>query len=104
MKTFKIDIAASADLVAAVPGKKIRVTGLHMVSANTVTAKFQSGASTDLTGAMSMAVGVPHTLPRSPDRIGEFGGYFETAPGEKLNVVLSAGIQVSGFGTYELVQ
>jgi hypothetical protein len=103
MRFAKIDLAASGDLVAAAPNRKIRVTSYKLVAAGSVTVKFQSGASTDLTGAMSLITGaeVGHDL--GSDRCGEFVGYFETAVGEKLNLVLGGSVQVSGHLTYELV-
>lgn len=101
MRTAKIDLAASGDVVSAVAGKKIRVTSLHMASSATLTAKFQSGAATDLEGARTMVAGVPHTLPFAPALPGELRGYFETAAGEKLNLVLVGAGQVSGHLTYE---
>lgn len=103
MRTAKIDLTSSGDIVAAVPGKKIRVTSLLLVASAAFTAKFQSGASTDLQGAMSMIVGVPIPLPVAPSMPGELRGHFETAVGEKLNLVLSGSGQVSGCLTYELV-
>jgi hypothetical protein len=103
MRFFKIDTNASADLVAAVAGKKIRVNSIMIFVASEVTVKFQSGATTDLTGAMTLEKGTPLIHDMADDRAGEMKGYFETNPGEKLNVVLGAGIQISGCGTYELV-
>lgn len=100
MKFAKIDLAASGDLVAAVSGKKIRVLSYLIVSAGSVTAKFQSAASTDLTGAMSLVVGVPNACDHAPPVHGMPTGYFETSQGEKLNLVLSSGVQVSGHLTY----
>lgn len=93
----KIDTAASADLVALVAGKKIRVLGLVLVVASAVTVKLQSGGATDLTGAMSLIVGVPLVLPTSPN------GYLQTNSGEKLNLVLGSGVQVSGVLVYAAV-
>ena len=103
MRTAKIDLAASGDLVAAVPGFKIRVTSLAMAASATLTAKLQSGAATDLEGARTMIAGVPLVLPFAPSIPGEHRGYFETAVGEKLNIVLAGAGQVSGFLTYEHV-
>ena len=47
------------------------------------TVKLQSGASSDLTGAMPVADMGGFVLPYNPD------GWFETASGEKLNAVLT---------------
>ena len=90
----KIDASASADVIAAVTGKKIRiVAGFFTVAADT-TVKFQSGASTDLTGAMTVKAGGGLVLPFNQ------AGYFETAAGAKLNVVLGTATQTSGGLTY----
>ena len=88
VKFAKIDTAASADLIAAVTGKKLRVLGLVLVTASSVTVKLQSGGSTDLTGAMTVA-GVM-VWPAAPF------GYVQTNAGEKLNVVLGGAVQTSG--------
>ena len=83
--------------------RKIRVIGYTLVAASAVTAKFQSGGSTDLTGAMSLITGVPlspHSDARLPAGV---IGLFETNIGEKLNLVLGSGVQVSGHLAYVLV-
>jgi hypothetical protein len=100
MKFAKVDLAASGDLVTAVAGKRIRVLSYKLVAAGSVTVKFQSGASTDLTGAMSQIVGVPNACDHAPPVHGVPTGYFETEVGEKLNLVLGGSVQVSGHLTY----
>ena len=97
LKYAKIDTNASGDLVAAVTARKIRVIAYHLVAAGAVTAKFQSGATSDLTGAMSCITGVA----QSPGEC--MTGHFETVAGEKLNLVLGSGVQVSGHLTYQEV-
>jgi hypothetical protein len=71
-----------------------------MVAAGTVVATLKS-ATTALTGAMSMAVAVPHVWPlhNSLDLL----PYTQTAPGEALNMTLGGAIQVSGILIYDLV-
>ena len=93
-KFAKVDLAASGDLVAAVTGKKIRVVGLCLVAAGSVTAKFQTGAATDLTGAISLVAGTPLQPGFDPT------GHLETASGGKLNLVLGGAVQVSGWLKY----
>lgn len=98
----KVDAASSGDntLVAAVSGYKIRVLAYHLVAAGAVTAKFQSAAAgTDLTGAMTMATGVPLTVPLERE-----GVIPDTVAGELLNLRLGGAVQVSGHITYCLVQ
>jgi hypothetical protein len=96
-----VDAAASGNntLVAAVTGKRIRVTALLLVSAGTVNATFQSGAGgTALTGAMPLVANAQINVPGIPH------GMFETAVGALLNLNLSAAIAVRGFLKYVLVE
>ena len=95
-----ISLSATGELVAAIAGRRIRVLGYLMVAAGAVTVKFQS-ASTDLTGAMTLATGVPNTAMggNSLDVIPDV----ETAHGEALNLTLSGAVQVSGWLLYDVV-
>lgn len=96
-KFAKIDAATSGDntLVASVTDKKIRVLSLMMVSAGTVTARFESGASgTALSGQMNLIASSGFTLPFNP------AGWFETAASTLLNLELSGAISVDGMLTY----
>jgi hypothetical protein len=96
-KFASIDIAASGDTteVALVSGKKIRVLAYRFVSAGAVSVRFKSGASTNLTGAMSTgAAGGGGGAAFNPI------GHFETASGEALVMNLSAAVQVSGHLVY----
>jgi hypothetical protein len=97
VKFAQISAAASADVVAAVPGKKIRVLQYKVVVDAAMTVKFQSGASTDLTGAMPFAANGGSSDPYSPV------GLFETAVGEKLNVVLVGAGNIAGHLSYQEV-
>lgn len=95
-----IDHAVSGNntLVAAVAGKKIRVLGFVLVSAGTVTARFESAADgTALTGQMTLAV---NTVVSSGYNA---LGWFETVAGQLLNLELSAAVSVDGVLTYVLV-
>lgn len=92
-----IDAAAIGDntIVAAVTGKRIRVTSLFMVAAGAVTARFESAAGgTALTGQMVMAANGVLSLPHNP------AGWFETAAGQLLNLELSAAVSVDGAINY----
>jgi hypothetical protein len=96
-----IDHAASGNntLVAAVTGKKIRVVFFLMVSAGSVTPRFQSGAGgTALSGQMTMAVNSVISAPYNP------AGWFETAAAALLNLELSAPVSVDGVVGYVLVE
>lgn len=99
----KVDTAASGatPLVAAPKSdKRYKVTGYHLVAAGAVTAKFVSG-STDLTGAMSMITGVPHTVP--PGNALDTPAVLLCGYGEALNLTLGGAVQVSGWVAYETV-
>lgn len=92
-----IDVATLGDntLVAAVAGKKIRVTSLFLVAAAANTLRFESGAGgAALTGQMVMAANGVLSLPHNP------AGWFETAAGALLNLELSAAASVDGALSY----
>jgi len=93
-----IDAASSGDntlQAAAGAGIKIRVLSVIMVSAGTVTARFESGAAgTALTGQMNLVANSGFTLPYNP------AGWFETADNTLLNLELSGAISVDGCFTY----
>lgn len=100
IKRAVIDHASNGDntLVAAVTGKKIRVLQFVIVSAGSVTVRFESGASgTALTGQMTLATGGGVSSGWNP------AGHFETVAGALLNLELSAGVSVDGYLTYVLV-
>ena len=102
VKYAKSDITSSADLVAAVTGKKIRLLALVLVSApvSTATWKLQSGASTDLTPVYEQdADTTPHIIiwPYNPK------GWVETVVTEKLNVVLTNSMNFKANIVYEEV-
>jgi hypothetical protein len=61
------------------------------MAAGAVTAQWKS-ATTALTGAMSMIVGVPISAVSSRND----EGLMQTAAGEALNLILSSTVQVSG--------
>ena len=106
MLQAKIDTAASGDntIVAAQAGRKIRVVNYVMVAAGAVTAQWKDGA-TALTGAMTMATGVPNQSGYSSVRgVGAgYDGHFDTSQGAALVLTLGGNIQVSGWVNYILV-
>lgn len=99
IKHIKIDATSSFDLVPAVTGKRIRLLSLFMtVTTLAGTVKFQSNATTDLSGPMSFNANGQLPLLHNPS-----GHFPATAAGEKLNVVLGTTGQVSGFCSYQLI-
>lgn len=101
MKFAKIDVSSSGSntIVSAVTGKKIRVLAYTIIAAGAVTAKWQS-ASTDLSGAMSLAANGGAAPSISILAPGNMIGLFETAPGEALNLNLGGAVNVAGHMTY----
>lgn len=93
-KFAAITSTGSGDTVALVASKKIRVLSLVIVVAGATTVKFQTGAASDLTGAMSFAANGGVSLPYNPL------GWFETTSGAKLNHVLGSSVAISGALTY----
>lgn len=101
MPCIPIDTAVSGDntLVAAIPGRKVRVLGYILVGAAAVSVRWKS-ATTALSGAM---------LATAPLACQQSGSSFdtvpalETNPGEALVLNLSAAVQVSGHLTFEVV-
>lgn len=83
--------AASNEIVAAVPDKRIVVVGWTVFVDSQVDLTWQSGA-TALSGPMQMPVGVS-------DHDADVG-LFETAQGEALNLLSGGAVQVSGYLSY----
>jgi len=88
----------STDLVAAVAGRRIRVLGFMWGQASATSFKFQSGATTDLTGAFTTS---------AADLNGCRGynpfGWFQTAVGEKLNYVPATAVATHVSVVYILI-
>lgn len=92
-----IDAATSGNntIVAAVPGKKIRVLSYTLIATGAVLARWESAANgTALSGQMSLTTSVGI----APD-CGS-NGCFETVAGQLLNLELSAATSVDGHVTY----
>lgn len=89
-----ISISGSDDIVDAVTAKKIRVLALMGHATTSGTIKFQSDASTDLTGA------IPVDDAQSLNFLFMPLGWFETAVGEKLNAVLDTMTAFDGVIVY----
>jgi hypothetical protein len=97
VKFAAIDAATSGNntLLAAVSARKIRVVSLFLVSAGTVTVRFESGADGGaLTGQMNLVANTGFVLPYNP------AGWFETASNTLLNLELSGAVSVDGSFSY----
>jgi hypothetical protein len=106
MLQAKIDFATSGDkqVVAGVASQRIRVVNFVLIAAAAVNATWKDG-TTALTGAMTMATGVPIQSGYSTVRGvgGGYDGHFDTSQGADLTLNLSGNVQVSGWVNYVLV-
>ncbi len=82
-------------IVAAVPGKTIRVISAYLVVGGAVNINWQSHTTTsDADGVQDFAANGGIVLPFNPI------GWFDTVQGEALDIVTSNGSQVGGNLTY----
>lgn len=94
--------ASTQELVAApTDGSRIKVYGYHLVAAGAVVATLKSG-STGMTGAMTMATGVPQSHPVGGSRLDKANACMRCAPNEALNLTLGGAVQVSGWIAYDV--
>lgn len=93
---ISINAAGDSTLVAAVSGHRIRVVSLWLVSNGTTEVKFQSGASSDLSGPLWLENQSKFDLSEA-----EYG-HFETVEGEALTINLTTKIRLGGSLTYFL--
>jgi hypothetical protein len=89
-----ISSTGSANTVAAVGGKKIRIVSMFIVVAGATTVQFQSNTTSNVSGAMSFATNGGISLPFNPV------GWFQTNTGEGLNHVLGTSVGFAGGLTY----
>ena len=87
----KIDVASTtpAVIAAALAGNKAILLSITLTAASAVTITFNSN-TTALTGAITLATGVPVTISA------EQYGILQTASGEGLRFTLGGNVQVSG--------
>lgn len=105
IKQVAINTAANGDtqLVAGVPGMRIRVVNYVLVPTATVIAKFTDGpGGTALTGPMSVTTTGLYPGWAAAMGPGSFQGHFETSQGNDLTLNLGAGTQMSGYVNYTL--
>lgn len=96
VKRAVINVAGSADIVAAVTGKKIRVIHCVIIAGGAETLTVRSGGSTALTGDMDLGAN------------GGFAdkndfGIWQTAVSEKLDFVQAGSVELSGYLLYQEV-
>ena len=82
-------------VVAAIAGKRIRVTQVVLIADDVTTVKFQSHTTpTDLTGTLSLGAHTGFAPGWEPN------GHFETLTGEALDINLGSSSIVGGWLTY----
>jgi hypothetical protein len=87
--------AGATTIVAAVPGKIIRIISAYLVVGGAVNINWQSHNTTsDADGVQDFAQNGGIVLPFNPI------GWFDTVAGEALDIVTSTGAQVGGNLTY----
>lgn len=91
-----VTLAATGDLIAAVPGKSIRVTGVALVALGATAVTFRS-ATTNISGQFNLAATGGLVLPEAPS------GWFTTAQGEALNLLIGTSTTVGASIIYELL-
>lgn len=95
--TAPISIAATANVVAGVSGKRIKVLALTVIATAAESVTVNDGVSSAFTGAMSFAANGGLALSFNPH------GYFETSVGNALRLILGGTNGIEGFVTYQLV-
>lgn len=91
-----VTLAVGGLVVAAVAGRKIRVTQLYVNALAATNIKFQSN-TTDISATLYLAANGGAVLPESE------AGWFETAAGEALNLAMSVNTSVGVQVQYVLV-
>lgn len=92
-----INVSATAEVVAAVASKKIRVLSLALMSAGTATVRLTAdttGTPVALSGLFPLIANVGFVLPFNPI------GWCESTTGKNFGLTLSAGVDVDGLLTY----
>lgn len=89
-----INIAASGAVVAAVAGKRIRVIAMDIVCPNAQTVSWQSSGGAEISGPQAFAANGGIVRPYNP------GGWFQTAIGEGLNIIVSGAGTIGGNVTF----
>ena len=87
-----IDVASSGDntLISAVTGCRIVVVSLFVLAGGSISIKFQSSTTSDLTGPIALTGSEGFVLAQSEH------GWFATVSGELLNLNTTTAAQVSG--------
>ena len=88
--------ASSHSLVTAVSGKRVRVYGIWIQAAGTVTVTFEDDDGTNLTGGIVLNAREKMEWFPLSDGTGNWLPYLVTQQGDGFNMLLSDAVQVSG--------
>lgn len=94
-KTALFEIAGTATVVAAVPGKRIKVAAVKLITDGDVGVYWRSSVTTPLEGQQVLAPNGGYTESLPPPNF-----LFATAQGESLDLVISGYGTVAGRVTY----
>jgi|SRR5215469_7752383 len=106
MLSAPINISTSGDntLVAAQPGRRVRVLGFLLAGAGAVNATWKDGAGTALSGPLALAAaGGTITAPIAPPVVGSQLFWMATGVGQSLVLNLSAAVGVGGVVVYDFI-
>jgi hypothetical protein len=106
MQSAPINATASGPntVVAATPGRSIRVLGFVLDAAGVVTVTWQDGAANNLSGPLSLPANTPSLVaPIAPPIVGSPCFWMITAQGQSLVLSLSAAIAVGGVVVFDVV-
>lgn len=93
-----VSTAESNEIIAALPGKSIRILGLMLLAAGDVTVTLEDEDGTDLIGPMALMANGGFVFPPVADIpvVRVRNCYCEVARGKAVHLLLSAAVQVGG--------
>lgn len=95
IKTVAFSLSATGTVVAAVVGRRIKVTSVKLIAAAAISVNWRDGAATNLEGAQNIAANGGYTESvDAPDFL------FATTAGNSLDLVISGGATAAGRVTY----
>ena len=95
LKSVSFSLTATGTVVSAVPGRRIKIYAIKLVVSAAISVNFRDGASTDLEGAMALALNggfVEHVNP--PNFL------FGTTAGNRLDLVIAGTGTAAGRVSY----
>jgi len=96
-------VAGTTTVVAAMPGRRVRVLGYVLVASAAGTITWQDGAAAALSGAMALAVGQSLVAPDTAPVMGSERGWFLTGYAQSLVLNLGTGAAAAGHVLYDFI-